>query len=265
MLPRVVPKEKFSTFLCGSFIEAKGPARAPRSYRFNAHHDKVGKFATANGGGGWTHQSAVDIRAANLASWEKEAGRTFTPDEMAALEEYLSPGDVRQRLTKGRATIDVRDDGVPREALNRLTSHIDALQSVYPITTDNGRLQINIRPVSFMEKGTHATTVRGQGFMNVSSEVLTNAEWDSPHLMPSAATTDRLTYVMTHEWGHATHTDQSDGLLWAKHFTDMSTYGTESPAESHAEAFAEWVLTRGQTKNPAAIEYAQKHGWGVLP
>lgn len=245
------------------------PLRSPPigTARFNPHHDKGGKFAPG-GGGGWKHQSAADIEQENVAFWETQVGRKLTDTEMSDLKVggYLSAGDVRQRLTKGKMTIDVRTDGVSRERLDQMTAHIDRLHATYPVKADGGRLlQVNVRNPKDMPNNVAAETVHGRGFINISSDAVNNAPgWDTSHLMPAAKGVDRQTYVLTHEWGHAID-DDSKQLLWAKHFTELSAYGGESPREAKAEAFAEWSLSSGKTNNPAAIDYAKELGWGVMP
>lgn len=110
--------------------------------------------------------------------------------------------------------------------------------------------------------------------------------------MPCLATTDQLTYTLTHELGHTMDLAFEDksgsttGVLdplkgftlgrirkdravkdllkkvLAGDFGDstaLSGYGRSEGAEAHAEAFAEWV--HGDRANPVALAFAKEFGW----
>jgi hypothetical protein len=72
-----------------------------------------------------------------------------------------------------------------------------------------------------------------------------------------------MEWVVTHEWGHASHTDSSViGLSDAHRYdSDISRYGRTNMYEARAEMFAEWYLSDGQTLNEATKRYAKMQGW----
>lgn len=99
--------------------------------------------------------------------------------------------------------------------------------------------------------------------------------------MPSARKVPHYIYTMTHEFGHTRDYRGEDGHHFAGHHDKLqdghdhnhdddilhqhgghiSGYGRTNPAESYAEAFAEWVNTDGKTDNPAVRAYAERFDW----
>lgn len=100
--------------------------------------------------------------------------------------------------------------------------------------------------------------------------------------MPASRTTTAPAFVLTHEWGHVVdvmsddyYVDNSETVinkfdanlngtfnrLGYRVFNSMSKYGQSSPAETYAEAFAEWAITGGETDNFAAKWYAKEFNW----
>lgn len=69
-------------------------------------------------------------------------------------------------------------------------------------------------------------------------------------------------YAITHEWGHLVDPHPGDkpphGDSWVH---TMSDYGLKRWEEATAEAFAEFYLSRGQTRNAAAEAYAVWADW----
>jgi hypothetical protein len=88
-----------------------------------------------------------------------------------------------------------------------------------------------------------------------------------PGKMPSAADVTGLRYVLTHEWGHVVTPKETERPALRAAFEVygefLSEYGQTSEAEAYAEAFAEWVLTRGTTSNAGVQGYAKRFGWKV--
>lgn len=83
--------------------------------------------------------------------------------------------------------------------------------------------------------------------------------------MPTEKKVPNPLYVVAHEWGHVhqpkPYMSREDGInLLTSRF--MSRYGRDSGEEDrYAEAFAEWHLSLGKTRNEAACEYAKKYEW----
>jgi hypothetical protein len=86
--------------------------------------------------------------------------------------------------------------------------------------------------------------------------------------MPMSGRTPVWEYTVTHEWGHASDPVMATDLeakVGESVFRYLSYYGQESPEEAYAEAFAEWVLSKGRTRNVAARTYALSFHWGYPP
>lgn len=97
-----------------------------------------------------------------------------------------------------------------------------------------------------------------------------NSNWNSA--VP--ATTTKIKYTITHEWGHlreqiATPTmrdiESADKVINeiveknGKAF--LSEYGKSNAAEAYAESWADWVLNNGKTDNPITNAMAKEYGW----
>lgn len=90
-----------------------------------------------------------------------------------------------------------------------------------------------------------------------------------PDAMPESNTVPIATYTAIHEYGHHRFYNGPDQVgvwrtrtLYEKYKQDpeMSDYGRTSPTESHAEAFAAWVL--GKPPRKIALDYQDEYGWG---
>lgn len=76
-------------------------------------------------------------------------------------------------------------------------------------------------------------------------------------------------YTVTHEYGH--HIEEERGNLGVSNalssnhtvFHALSRYGRKNPREAYAEAYTEWHLTEGTTKNVAARAYAKAAKWNT--
>jgi hypothetical protein len=100
------------------------------------------------------------------------------------------------------------------------------------------------------------------------------ADWDTPYPtdkpMPSEREVPKIRFTATHEYGHLyLYANEINGeypkvLSTAARRevrTDLSEYGSVSPIEAHAEAFAEYFGTAGSTQNRAALAFAEAMGW----
>lgn len=152
-----------------------------------------------------------------------------------------------------------------------LTEQIDWLAALFPPPPGNNNrgLLIHVSGTgSFPDAG-----YRGDlDMLSLSDAWLTPGYADqriptADRYMPTASTTPALVYALTHEWGHlASGALARDDPWWRKHFKDspeMSEKGRTNAREGYAEAFAEWLLSQGQTTNPVARQYAAHYGWPV--
>lgn len=172
-----------------------------------------------------------------------------------------------------------QDDLTPENAA-RLADRADALQAIAPLK----RIRIRVHDGDYVgdteeeRQNVLGQTERGTG--NIALRPRAFDAWrihpalrDDRHHMPIAQTVDQLTYVLAHEWGHAVDAwDNGQRIqMWGQGMNagpsglgDMSGYGELSPAESLAEAFAEWVLSGGETANHTTQTYAGyfHEAWG---
>lgn len=95
----------------------------------------------------------------------------------------------------------------------------------------------------------------------------------SGHFMPVGSTTNPISYVLAHEYGHTIDKHTSDATHPVhEHISpqsntrfnqDLSRYGRTKRVESYAEAHAEWFLSGGKTTNPTVRAIAAAAGWSA--
>jgi hypothetical protein len=69
-------------------------------------------------------------------------------------------------------------------------------------------------------------------------------------------------YLITHEWGHVVAVGDGAQGIWQDTLVHQTFYGaTGGLFEAVAEAFAEWVLSRGRTDNRAALAFQDWYQW----
>lgn len=102
--------------------------------------------------------------------------------------------------------------------------------------------------------------------------------FETDGFMPESKKANHYRYTMFHEFGHMVSYVNHDVSFTAKKKflingkirkihedkrvqKDLSPYGRTNPWEGYAEAFAEWHLSKGKTKNKAAKAYAEYEGW----
>lgn len=160
--------------------------------------------------------------------------------------------------------------------------HLDELQTRFPV---GQKIRFAVVPEANLQ-GDRGSSLPGAGIFYISEE--TFDDWDRSHpndyVMPvgrrGRRRVEQWRYAMTHEWGHlidpaaismnvegvnAGHPLQDRAAqMWRDYLKHLSGYGRKDKRglEATAEAFAEWFLSRGQTKNLAAIAYALLLGWG---
>lgn len=128
-----------------------------------------------------------------------------------------------------------------------------------------------------------AETIRGTGFIRLADDAWDEREFrervdnDPDYFMEQAQHNGPVEYFLTHEWGHVIDYDDAPGgdyktQAHLKHQVsgDLSEYGfgldptnVHDVNEAYAEAFAEWFLSEGMTKNGAAQAYADMYQWRV--
>lgn len=158
-----------------------------------------------------------------------------------------------------------------------LLAEVDRLVVDYP---PPDALRMGVREAAFFARPdddvngvTYGETVTGTATLGLSDSLFPDhlhaGSFDTKpgHKMPSVADVTGLRYVLTHEWGHVVTPKQTEQAALRAAFEVygefLSGYGQTSAAEAYAEAFAEWVLTRGQSSNAGVQGYAKRFGWKV--
>jgi hypothetical protein len=158
-----------------------------------------------------------------------------------------------------------------------LLAELDRLIVDYPPPDD---LRLGVREAAFFaspdddEEGvTYAETVTGSATVGLSDGLFPDhlgvgsMDTGTGHKMPSAAHVTGLRYALTHEWGHVVTPKATEQVGLQAAFDVygpyLSGYGRGKPAEAFAEAFAEWVLSRGVSGNLGVQGYAKRFGWKV--
>lgn len=183
-------------------------------------------------------------------------------------------------LTRDRITItDKSRTPLSGALLSRVAGLVWDLYVTYPPTRRRGPLGITIVPAddprldddpSDPESWTGAMTDMETGEMLINERSF-HDRGTLGNFMPIAGSVPNWVYTITHEWGHETtpslhvaHNVKSLELDYWLYQDDLSRYGESDPAEAYAEVFAEYVLSHGQTSNPAAREYATEYGFRTV-
>lgn len=221
-----------------------------------------------------------DIRVAKavdsfLAEVERsEPDRAIDDDDMARIRKYFEDAEPRSTRTRhivnGPHRVTYNADDLSDTDVRRLTVLLDRLQAIVPVDAMN----VHVRDWGYVTPNPETVlgqTRRGTGHIEIRPRAF--RDWPvhpglsrevGEHHMPVARMVDQLTYVITHEWGHAIdHWDNAQVIeMWGaamrageRQTGDMSDYGELSPRESLAEAFTELVLSRGETRNRSALTY----------
>lgn len=193
-----------------------------------------------------------------------------TPQAQRAYAEQIIPGGV---VVNGPHRITIATPApVSDSAMAELTRTLDQLMTRYPV-----RASIPYHTKLSIVPDNEIHPYLGQSINRTPYITLSDAVFDgsvdrafytiASNKMPAFTKTPPTRYILAHEWGHTislVHPDQmADAYetVRAGKVTGMSEYGLEDMQEAFAEAFAEWFITEGKTRNPAARYYALKFGW----
>jgi hypothetical protein len=268
------------------------PLRLPPStwrYSDSQPRDPDGKFGSGHGGGSvatldkagyrpgaWREAPPVDreeaikkiavnyeevIRHYNVRMTEDEvlaAARACAVDSIA---ENGGPAD-RRTFVNGPHTVSVdKNANLTEMQTSRLLSQVDRWQAVAPVAES----RVVVQHASKFGYGVYGETLISKGDIRLSARLF---ESDKPlsDMMPAGQQVSRADYALAHEWGHT----QSPPIMKSKmsqlyHTVKTSPYGRTDKEEAFAEAFAEYQLTGGKTKNAAAQDYANAFGWKAGP
>lgn len=185
----------------------------------------------------------------------------------------------------------------PSETTERIANHLRILNEKVPYTEGNVDVYYpfilgNPRVGEIADGVTIRTDDNGESEFNTHNRVMilgpsilysTSMLLHGWHMPIYDSYSDQLRYVITHEWAHVIDSreesvESNEKLMqymensldlhspWSPFFTSLSGYGIEGgEAESYAEAFAEWFLTKlrtnRETDNFAAKWYAKEYGW----
>lgn len=212
--------------------------------------------------GAWTlqsdHEAQIQAIEANL--------RKLTPEDQHAglrkiAEEFVAGTTDDTDLEFHNGPHIVRFTGeLTEEQRQTFLGYVDQLQTAAP----TGRnMHIVVAPSKDFEVGVGGETTLSTGYMRINEQTLKEKVW---HGMPVSNTVSSALYVLAHEWGHSFPAKEDAREEHIHHEAiaagGMSRYGKTTPAESYAEAFAEWLLSSGRTTNKAAQSYAKRFEWG---
>lgn len=115
-------------------------------------------------------------------------------------------------------------------------------------------------------KHTNAFVFPGTDMLFINKDVVHDSKSEPGWKMPISSKVSSASYVIAHEYGHqfdfSNRRSASVGLFEnEKVRSNLSNYGKTMAQEGYAEAFAEWHLSKGETRNPAAIAYARHQKW----
>jgi hypothetical protein len=244
----------------------------------NPYHDKAGKFASKSSyvPGKWEkrtgHDAMVeDIEGSLLQEVSPEQQKINVakkgPDWARKQAEFFASGlNPESTVTYKNGPHTIQFTGKADEASQkRFLTEFDRMQLKYPAD----KVNINVDAPHTFGEGVGGETTQGTGDMRINESVLTRKAWPG---MPVSSSVTPSQYVLAHEWGHviATPTEAKNkevhrAAIDAGGLTGYGIRGVTgvlAPAEGYAEAFAEWSLTDGKTKNKAAIIYANRSRWG---
>jgi hypothetical protein len=147
-----------------------------------------------------------------------------------------------------------------------LLEHGEWLQAADP--THGGVTTISLRENKYHEDWEAYSTPNGS-WMVMDVDWLTMYRATSGHksYMPTYYQYPNSIFTMTHEYGHMRddRTEEQrtadDGMVAG--LPGMSEYGKTSDYEGYAEAYAEWILSYGETTNEVALYFARKYNWPV--
>lgn len=245
--------------------------------RANPHHDRLGRFSSGSSGfvaGKWQASSGKEAMISDI---EQSLLREIPVDHQRKLAannpkwarkqaELLTMGlDADTTVTYKNGPHSIQFTGSAKESdRKRFLSEFDALETAHPA---GKAVAMSVDPSFEFDKGVGGETTPGTGHVRINEAVLADKHWPG---MPVSTEVTASQYVLAHEWGHVTSSDNAKDRTVHRAAIDaggLTRYGIAgatgvlAPEEGYAEAFAEWTLTAGQTTNPAAIVYADKNGW----
>ena len=168
-----------------------------------------------------------------------------------------------------------------------ILAQVDELIGAFPLIEP---LSLALRGRLTISQTGDGASLMGSGTVQLSEKVLDDTPSTPGHFMAQRWTNDYWRYALVHEWGHLIDvegkmlanrkvTGPKTNQTWEERLRlwkalgpddpafagqprlDMSDYGRQNDNEGVAEAFAEWFLSKGRTRNNAAKEYARHYGW----
>lgn len=168
------------------------------------------------------------------------------------------------RLHKGKVTVtDHSSLGLPVGALQALADTVWALAAQYP-PRHARRVTVTVQDSLTGDlAGSDGATLPDTGEIKLARNIWgRGSESDPGWFMPVADRVPYWLYVIAHEYGHlATQFTNDEWLTWIRTLPHFSEYGQTQTAEGVAEAFAQYELTGGITRQIAAHAMARTDHW----
>jgi hypothetical protein len=205
-------------------------------------------------------------------------------------DEYLA-GDMTTRVQTSFLVegVDAQGNAVPiilhnegdhaglsiQRRLDLLNGVADAFNMAPIPTTRRNRIEIRVLAVWPERQDVLARVMKeSKTIIDVNRNSAMWDEADGGNWMPSANKDNVMEVVGAHEYGHVRMFTEADlpstirgvAASWDDETEGtMSLYGQASSMEAHAEAFSDWVITRGRSTNPATRSFAEALNWDGEP
>jgi len=208
--------------------------------------------------GAWTQAAAEDYPAKLRAELRQDL-----PDEVIdqIYADYDWPAAVWEN---GQHRVVIHSPEFAGQA-PQVLAYLDQLQARFPVEQS---IRLSIVPASTIG-GDRGVAVPGAGILYLSEESF--GPWTDRRrdfVMPAGRRAvlrrrvPQWQYAMTHEWGHLVVPHHPGSELMRRNLEKhLSHYGNTAWYEANAEAFAEWYLSQGRSRNLAAQAYAAWLGW----
>jgi hypothetical protein len=294
-LPAVHPPFDFDEFLTGSFAEQR-QEQADRSMRYSANQprDDDGKFGSGSGSskakaataktidgagykpGAWrpaTHEQRLQQVAEQIApnirmkSWDYTHGG-YKMSEAESLKQAkvrageLVGGHDEKLLVNGPHWIAASQNvTISDREMAHLGSLADGHLARNPIP-DGQSLQLLVQNGWTMQSHLGETDVH-TGRITLNDTLFFSRNLKLSGMMPAAKKVPAVDYIMAHEWGHTQSLlgDPRVDKIFDRADPKMSPYSHGEAHEAYAEAFAEFTLSKGATRNATVKKYAATFGW----
>lgn len=241
---------------------------------------------------GWVRRVSARLTGHATGNWQQISREQYRQHLHAELSQDIPESVVREIFAdyewpaviyrSGDHIVTFQNHLLARGRAAEVLAHLDQLQWRFPVEQ---QIRFAVVPEQNLQ-GDRGVSLPGAGIFYISEETFDDWNPKDPddYTMPvgrrGRGRAEQWRYSMTHEWGHlidpaavSMNVDGIDGSnpvqaralqMWQDLQKHLSGYARKDKRglEATAEAFAEWFLSSGRTKNLAAQAYALIYGWG---